>query len=134
RWVVMLRELALCAGYGGFPLAFKLLGMAHRTVGYVERDSYAAATLVARMGDQTLDRAPVWDEVETFDGRRWRGAVDLVSAGFPCQPFSAAGRQRGVDDERWLWPEIARIVGEVGPGLVLLENVPELVRRGLPEV
>jgi DNA (cytosine-5)-methyltransferase 1 len=127
--------LALCAGAGAIELGLQLaLGERYRTVGYVERDTYAAATLVARMADQALDRAPVWDDVTTFDGRPWRGRVDLVSAGFPCQPFSQAGARRGLDDERWVWPDIARIVGQVGPGVVLLENVPGLVASGFGPV
>jgi site-specific DNA-cytosine methylase len=63
----------------------------YRTVGQVERETYAAATLVARMEEAALDCAPVWDDVGTFDGRPWRGAVDIVTAGYPCQPISVAG-------------------------------------------
>lgn len=106
----MLHELALCAGYGGFSLGLRLAGIDHRTVCYVERDAHAAATLVARMGEASLDQAPVWDDLESFDGSAWRGRVDLVTGGFPCPPFSAAGRRTGADDERWLWPDIARII------------------------
>lgn len=131
---MVLRTLHLCSGYDGFELALRLAGVRSRTVAHVERDAYAAATLVARMEDQALDRAPVWSDLTTFDGRAWRGAVDLVTAGFPCQPFSAAGEKRGVDDERWLWPAIGRIVRDVGPRFVLLENVPQLVGLGLPHV
>lgn len=130
-----LAGLAICAGVGGLELGLHLaLGDAYRTVGYVERDSHAAAVLVARMEDQALDPAPVWDDVETFEGRPWRRRVDLISAGFPCQPFSAAGRGRGVHDDRWLWPQIARIVDEVQPAFVFCENVPPLVNRGLDHV
>jgi len=96
-------------------------------VAHVERDPFAAAVLVARMADQALDQAPVWDDLRSFDGRPWRGRVDLVTAGFPCQPWSAAGRRQGIEDDRWLWPDVARIVAEVGPRLVLLENVPVLL-------
>lgn len=128
---MVLRALHLCSGYGGFELALR--GIA-RTVAHVERDAYAAATLVARMEGAQLDRAPIWDDLATFDGRPWRGRVDIVTAGFPCQPFSTAGKRAGVDDDRWLWPQIARIVGDVGPRYVFLENVPGLVRRGLPYV
>ncbi|SOC13199.1 C-5 cytosine-specific DNA methylase [Rhodobacter sp. JA431] len=64
----------------------------YRAVGHVERETYAAATLVARMEDASLDQAVVWDDVGTFDGRPWRGAVDIVTAGYPCQPFSVAGK------------------------------------------
>ncbi len=102
-----------------------------RTVCYVERDAYAAAALVARMEDETLDRAPLWADLLTFDGSAWRGAVDIISAGFPCQPWSAAGKRRGTNDDRWLWPGIADIVRDVAPRVVFLENVPGLVRGGL---
>lgn len=131
---MVLRALHLCSGYGGFELALRLAGVPARTVAHVERDAFAAATLVARMEEAHLDRAPVWSDLTTFDGAAWRGRVDLVTAGFPCQPFSAAGQQRGTDDDRWLWPAIGRLIGDVGPRLVLLENVPGLVRAGLPLV
>lgn len=105
------------------------LGGGYRTVCYVERDAYAAACLVARMEDEALDKAPMWDDLTTFDGKRWCGVVDIVSAGFPCQPFSVAGQRKGRDDQRWIWPEIVRIICEVGPSLVFLENVPGLLGR-----
>ncbi len=131
---MVLRALHLCSGYGGFELAIRLAGVPARTVAHVERDAFAAATLVARMEEAHLDRAPVWSDLTTFDGAAWRGRVGLVTAGFPCQPFSAAGQQRGTDDDRWLWPAIGRLIGDVGPRLVFLENVPGLVRAGLPHV
>jgi DNA (cytosine-5)-methyltransferase 1 len=131
---VVLRALHLCSGYGGFELGLRLAGIPARTVAHVERDTYAAATLVARMDDQALDQAPVWSDLTTFDGAPWRGRVDLITAGFPCQPFSQAGQRRGVDDDRWLWPHIAGIVADVGPRYVFLENVPGLVHAGLPHV
>lgn len=126
--------LALCAGIGGLELGVGLAVPGYRCVGYVERDAYAAATLVARMADEALDQAPIWDDLESFDGRAWRGVVDLVSAGFPCQPFSSAGKQLGLADERWLWPLVERIIGDVQPRWVVLENVPGLVRHGLGPV
>lgn len=97
---------------------------------YVERDSFAAALLVARMADKALGEAPVWDDLATFDGRPWRGRVHIVSAGFPCQPWSHAGARLGTEDERWVWPEIARVVGETRPCYVFLENVGGLVSGG----
>jgi len=127
--------LALFAGYGGLELgAGAAFGGGVRTVCYVERESYAASTLVARMEESSLDQAPIWDDVTTFDGEPWRGVVDLVTAGFPCQPFSAAGKQRGMDDERWLWDDIERILREVQPRWFVGENVPGLVRLGLEAV
>ena len=115
--------LALCAGIGGMELGVRAVLPAYRTVCYVEREAYAAAILVARMEDGLLDPAPLWSDLRTFDGRPWRGVVDLVTAGFPCQPFSLAGKRRYEADERHLWPEIARIVFECEPALVFLENV-----------
>jgi DNA (cytosine-5)-methyltransferase 1 len=103
-------------------------------VGHVERETFAAATLVARMEDASLDQAVVWDDVGTFDGRPWRGAVDIVTAGYPCQPFSVAGKRRGADDPRPLWPHVARIIGEIKPPFVFLENVAHHLRLGFPEV
>ena len=129
--VALPNVIELCAGYGGFSLA--LAGVA-RTVAYVERDAYAAATLVARMEESRLDQAPIWSDLTTFDGAVWCGRVDLITAGFPCQPFSAAGQRRGTDDDRWLWPDIARIIRDVRPRYIFLENVPQLVRHGLPYV
>ena len=124
------RALCLCDGYGGMELGLRLAGVQLRTVGRVERDSYAAAVLVARMEESALDRAPVWDDLTTFDSAAWRGCVDLVTAGFPCQPWSLAGSKSGVDDERWLWPKIASIIRDVGPRAVFLENVPALNGNG----
>lgn len=127
--------LALCAGYGGLELGMRLaLGGSYRTVGVVERDLVAAGVLAARMAEGSLEPAPIWDDVTTFNGAGWRGCVDIVTAGFPCQPFSVAGKRKGLDDERWIWPDIARIIGEVGPRYVFLENVPGLIRHGLGHV
>ncbi len=106
----------------------------YRTVGYVERETYAAATLEARMEDASLDWAVVWDDVASFDSRPWRNAVDIITAGYPCQPFSVAGKRRGADDPRHLWPHVARIIGEVEPTFVFLENVAHHLRLGFPEV
>lgn len=127
--------LALCAGYGGFELALKLLlGERYRTVCYVEKDARAASTLVARMGDKTLDAAPIWDCVETFDGKAWRGAVDIITAGFPCQPWTHAGKRLGTEDERWIWPAIRTAIADVDPGWVILENVTGLLDGGIEHV
>ena len=123
--------LAVCAGAGGLELGVRsLLGHAYRTIGYVERDAYAASRLVAQMEAGRVDSAPLWDDITTFTGRRWRGCVDLISAGFPCQPWSVAGRQEGRDDPQWIWPAIAKCIREVGPSVVFLENVPGLIAGG----
>lgn len=121
--------LAACDGYGGFELAFRHLGLDVRTVCRIERDGYAAAVLVERMAQARLDQAPVWSDLATFDGRPWCGLVDIITAGLPCQPFSSAGRGDGVEDERHLWPHLKRIIEEVRPGCVFLENVPQVISK-----
>jgi len=127
------RELALFAGAGGGILGGHLLGW--RTVCAVEWDAYAASILVQRQNDQKLPAFPVWDDVSTFDGRPWRGRVDVISGGFPCQDISAAGKGAGIDGERsGMWGQMARIIGEVRPEFCLVENSPLLVGRGLARV
>lgn len=126
--------LSLCSGVGMLDWGIHLAVPAARTVGYVERDAFAAAVLVARMEDEALDPAPVWDDLATFDGGRWRGAVDCVAASYPCQPFSSAGKQRGAGDERYLWPEVARVVAECEPEWVFLENVGRHLRIAFDSV
>jgi DNA (cytosine-5)-methyltransferase 1 len=79
-----------------------------------------------------MDPAPVWDDLQTFDGAAWRGVVDLVVAGIPCQPFSVAGRQR-VQEERNLWPDLWRVVKECGATWLFLENVLGIVDTGYLE-
>jgi DNA (cytosine-5)-methyltransferase 1 len=120
-----MNELALFAGAGGGILGGVLLGWS--TVCAVEIDPYCRGVLLRRQRDGLLPMFPIWDDARTFDGRPWRGLVDVVSAGFPCQPFSVAGRRLGVDDERNMWPETIRIIREVGPRFALLENVPGLL-------
>lgn len=99
---------------------------------YVERDAFAASCLVGGMENAALDRAPVFDDLCAFDGRPWRGVVDLISAGLPCQPYSVAGKRRGNDDERALWPELVRIVRECEPAFVFIENTPEFLTHAEP--
>lgn len=128
-----LRELALFAGAGGGILGGKLLGW--RTVCAVERDAYASQILAQRQNDGLLETFPIWSDVTTFDGTRWRGIVDVVSGGFPCQDISAAGKGAGIEGERsGMWKEMARIIGEVRPTYAFVENSPMLTTRGLGTV
>lgn len=124
--------LALCAGIGGLELGIKQAVPSATVVCYVEREAYAAAVVVERMA--TLGMAPVWSDLSTFCGFPWRGVVDCIAAGYPCQPFSVAGDRRGVEDERWIWPEIARVICEVEPRCVFLENVPAHLGSGFDRV
>ena len=125
-----MNELALFAGAGGGILGGQSLGW--RTVCAVEIDPYAASVLLARQNDGLLAPFPIWDDVRTFDGRPWRGRVDVISGGFPCQDISSAGRGEGITGSKSkLWVEMARIVGEVRPRYVFVENSPVLTSRGL---
>lgn len=114
-----LRELAIFAGAGGGLLAGLVLGW--KTVCAVERDEFAASVLVQRQNDRVLPAFPVWDNVCTFDGSAWRGIIDVVSGGFPCQAYSSAAAGANVADD--LWSEMRRIVADVAPRYVFAENV-----------
>lgn len=128
-----LRELALFAGAGGGILGGHLLGW--RTVCAVERDAYCAAVLASRQNDGCLPPFPIWSDVETFCGRPWRGLVDVVSGGFPCQDISCAGKGAGIGGARsGLWRHMRRIISEVRPRYAFVENSPMLTVRGLGRV
>ena len=128
-----MNELALFAGAGGGILGGHLLGW--KTVCAVEWEPYPASVLCARQNDGLLPPFPIWDDVQTFDGRPWRGIVDVVSGGFPCQDISAAGKGAGIDGERsGMWREMARVICEVRPRFVFVENSPMLTSRGLGTV
>ena len=124
---MMVNELSLFTGYGGFSLGLRLAGIPTRTVMYVEWERYPQEIIKARIKDGYLDDAPIWGDISTLDGEQLRGVVDLITAGFPCQPHSVAGLKRGAGDERNLWPETLRVIREVGPRYVILENVPGLL-------
>ena len=128
-----MNELALFAGAGGGILGGHLLGW--RTVCAVEWEAYPASVLCARQNDKILSPFPIWDDVQTFKGKPWRVIVDVVSGGFPCQDISAAGKGGGIEAERsGMWKEMARIIGEVRPRYVFVENSPMLTSRGLGTV
>ena len=128
-----LNELALFAGAGGGILGSHLLGW--NTICAVERDAYAAQVLAQRQNDGILRPFPIWSDVCSFDGKPWNGIIDVISGGFPCQDISVAGKGAGIEGHRsGLWTEMARIIGEVRPRFVLVENSPMLVGRGLARV
>lgn len=126
--------LSLCAGVGGLDLGFRVAQPNARTVCFVEIEAYAAAILATRMEQDALDQAPIWTDLRTFDGKPWRGLVDCVTAGYPCQPFSVAGKQLGDKDPRHLWPDVFRVVREIDPPLCFFENVPGHLRLGFQQV
>jgi DNA (cytosine-5)-methyltransferase 1 len=124
-------ELALFAGAGGGILGGKLLGW--RTVVAVEFNAFCARRLMQRQNEGHLPPFPIWDDVRTFDGRPWRGRVDVVSGGFPCQRYSSAAAGKNNADD--LWPEMRRIVADVAPGDVFAENVArEAIERAADDL
>lgn len=129
-----MNELALFAGIGGGILGTQLLG--HTTVCAVEFAKYPREVLLQRQLDGLLPRFPIWDDVCTFDGVPWRGKIDVVSGGFPCQDISTANpNAKGIRGARsGLWQHYARIVDEVRPRYVFAENSPALCTRGLEYV
>lgn len=128
-----LRTMHLFAGIGGGILADILLG--HQPICAVEIDNYCQKVLAQRQKDRLLPWFPIFDDVQTFDGKPWRGLVDIVAGGFPCQDISAAGKGAGIEGEKsGLWVEMARIIGEVRPRHVFVENSPVLTLRGLGRV
>ena len=94
----MLRELALFAGGGGGLLGSELIGFSTRCA--VEIDPASIDTLLRRQTDGSLPVFPVWDDVRTFDGRNWKGDIDVVTGGFPCQDISTAGQRKGLTGPR----------------------------------
>jgi DNA (cytosine-5)-methyltransferase 1 len=114
-----MRHLDLFSGIGGFALAAGWAGF--ETIGFAETDAYCSNIL-----DLHWPSVVNYGDVKRIDGRQFRD-IDLVTAGFPCQPFSVAGQRRGTGDERFLWPELARLLGEVRPQYALLENVPAIL-------
>jgi DNA (cytosine-5)-methyltransferase 1 len=126
--------LSICSGVGGLELGLKLAVPNSRVVCYVEGEAYAAAVLEQRMADKALDCAPIWSDLRTFDGKPWRGKVDCIAGGYPCQPFSHAGHRKGKDDPRHLWPVVARLIGEVQPAVCFFENVRGHLSLGFYDV
>lgn len=126
--------LSLCTGYGGIELGLERVGVPLRPIAYVEREAFAAANLVAKIEAEQMAPAPVWTDVKTFPYSDFHGRVDILLAGYPCQPFSAAGQRKGEADERHLWPFIARGIAACQPRLVFAENVEGHLSLGIEDV
>ena len=128
-----LRELSLFSGYGGLSLGLRLANLNVRTVAYVEWSKYPQEILKARIKDGYLDDAPIFSDISAFRGEQFRGVVDIITGGFPCQPHSVAGAKRGATDQKNLWPDTLRVIREVAPRFVLLENVPGILSGSVDE-
>ena len=118
-----INHLSLCSGYEGIGSGLSRVLPTLRNIAYVEREGFPAANLVAKMEAGALAPAPVHTDVKTFPFAEFRGCVDILSGGFPCQPFSSAGKRKGVEDPRHLFPYIAEGIRECQPSIVFLENV-----------
>lgn len=130
---VALYSLSICTGgTAGLELGLRIAVGSVQPLTYVEREKTACETLVARFEDGSLDPAPIWSDLATFDATPFRGLVDICSAGLPCQPYSVAGKREGHKDERAIWPDFIRVVVECLPRLVFLENVPEFLKHFRP--
>ncbi len=122
-----IQHISLCSGYEGIGLGLRRVLPNLREIAYVEREGFAVANLVAKMEAGELDAAPVFTDVKTFPYRKFRGLVDILSGGFPCQPFSTAGTRQGVDDPRHLFPYIRDGIRDCQPRIVFLENVEGII-------
>jgi len=124
-------HLSLCSGYDGIGLGLRRVWPEVREIAHVEIEAFAAANLVAKMEAGELDSAPVWTNLKTFPAWRFRGCVDILSAGFPCQPFSCAGARAADNDPRHLWPYVRQAVGLIRPRMVIFENVEGIISSKL---
>ena len=127
-------HVSLCAGYGGIDLGLKRAIPTLRTVAFSEIEAYACANLVAKMEAGQLDAAPIWTNLKTFPWGSFLGRVGILSGGYPCQPFSAAGKRLGAADPRHLWPFIADGIRAMRPQLCFFENVEGHISLGLRAV
>jgi site-specific DNA-cytosine methylase len=127
-------HVGLCAGYGGIELGLKRVLPTLRTVALCEIEAFAIANLVAKMEARLMDPAPVWTDLKTFPWESFRDRVDVLTGGYPCQPFSAAGKRAGKDDPRHLWPWIADGIAAMRPKLCFFENVEGHISLGLSDV
>ena len=128
-------HLSLCSGYGGLDLGIKgVFGENVRTVAYAEIEAFAIECLLARMEGGQLDAAPISPNLKSFPWEAFSDRVDILSGGYPCQPFSAAGKRLGTEDPRHLWPFIADGIRIMRPKLCFFENVEGHISLGLREV
>ena len=126
--------IAFCAGYGGIERGLDLTGFEHRVIAYVEIEAFAIANLVNKMETGKLPPAPIYTDLKTFPAHLFRDRVDLITGGYPCQPFSAAGQRKGTDDPRHLWPFIRRHIESIRPARCFFENVEGHISLGLSSV
>lgn len=126
-----INHISLCAGYGGIDLGLRRVFPTCRTVAYVEIEAFAVANLVAKMEEGELDQAPIWTNLKTLPLESFPTGLEIISGGFPCQPFSAAGKREGDEDPRHLFPYIKNAIRTIQPRIVFLENVEGIISAKL---
>ena len=119
-------HLDLFSGIGGFALAAGWAGF--KTVGFCDNEPYAQSVL-----KKHWPNVPIHGDIKALDGTAYRG-VTLLTGGFPCQPFSNAGKRRGKDDDRYLWPQMLRVIQEARPAWIVGENVVGIIGLALDQV
>lgn len=130
----IITTVSFFSGYGGIDLGLRrVFGDRIRTIAYVERESYAASNLLAKMEEERLDAAPICTDVTRFPYRKFRGLVDIAHGGVPCQPHSCAGKRGGGADERFLFDDFIDGIAVMQPRVVFIENVPGLLTSRMPD-
>ena len=122
-----MNHASLFSGIGGFDLAAKWIGWDN--IFQVEKDPWCQSILVKHFPNTER-----YLDIKEFNGEKYRGSVDVISGGFPCQPFSVAGKQKGKTDDRYLWPEMLRVIREIQPTWIVGENVPGIISMALDQV
>jgi DNA (cytosine-5)-methyltransferase 1 len=130
----LLTVISFCSGYGGIERGLDLAGVEHRVLAYVEIEAFAIANLVNKMENGLIPPAPIYTDLKTFPAHIFRGCVDIITGGYPCQPFSAAGKRLGTEDPRHLWPYILDHIKSIRPVRCFFENVEGHISLGLREV
>ena len=126
--------ISFCSGYGGIERGLDLAGLEHRVIAFLEIEAFAIANLVNKMEDGIIPPAPIYTDIKTFPSEIFRGKVSILTGGYPCQPFSAAGKRLGADDPRHLWPHIRRHIESIRPARCFFENVEGHISLGLSSV
>jgi len=126
--------LSFCTGYGGIELGLERVFGGITPLAHVEIEAFAIANLVNKMETGRMAPAPIWTDIKTLNAGIFRGCVDILTGGYPCQPFSSAGKRLGTDDPRHLWPWIKDHIRAIQPGWVFLENVEGHLSKGVAEV
>lgn len=121
-----MRHLDLFSGIGGFALAARWAGI--DTVAFCEIDGFPRKVLA-----KNFPGVPIHGDIKDLDGNQYEG-IDIITGGYPCQPFSVAGSQKAEKDDRHLWPEMFRIISQAKPAWVICENVPGHIKLGLDKV